>query len=244
MFRKLAASALVLGMFVGTARAAERPRPGVVFLVGGVGGIDLMGPAARWAFRCVGVPHDMVPFVWTTGAGRLLRDLQDTRNLTARADELAALICRLKSEDPTRPVYVVGHSGGTGLALAAVERLPGATVERVVLLSAAVSPGYDLRPALRATRGEVVSYHSPLDLFWLGWGTTQFGTIDRVYAPSAGLLGFAEPAGLDEEGRQLYGRLVQVGWEPSRLLANHGGLHVSTILPGFLSRHVAPWLMP
>src|SRR5438874_3847 len=79
---------------------------------------------------------------------------------------------------------------GAGLGLAAAAQLPAGTVERVVLLSAAVAPTYDLRPALTATRGEIVSFHSSLDRVLLDWGTSQFGTVDRVYGPAAGLSGF------------------------------------------------------
>jgi pimeloyl-ACP methyl ester carboxylesterase len=141
-------------------------------------------------------------------------------------------------------VFLVGHSAGGALVLAAAERLPPGTLERVVLLSAAVSPVYDLRPALRATRCQIVSFHSWLDCLWLDLGTSRFGTVDRVYGPSAGNTGFVVPAGLDAEGEALYGRLVQLGWKPDMLLCSRGGLHHSTIMPVFLARHVAPLLKP
>jgi pimeloyl-ACP methyl ester carboxylesterase len=216
----------------------------VVFILGGVGGTDFIGCAAQWALPKAGVPHEVRDFLWTHGKGRLFQDLQDTRHLMAKADELAAEVMKIKRSDPDRPVYLVGHSGGGGLALAAAERLPADTLERVILLSAAVSPSYDLRPALRATRREIVSFHSPIDRFWLDWGTRRFGTIDRVYGPSAGLVGFEVPAGLGEEERAAYQRLMQVEWKPEMIFAGYGGLHVSTCMPGFLSRQVAPWLKP
>src|SRR5262249_27658437 len=153
----------------------------------GVGGIDPLGTAAKWALRQSGVPHEVRDFVWTHGTGSLLKDLQDTQHLMCKADDLAIEVRKIKAEEPWRPVYLIGHSGGAGLVLATAERLPPDTLERVILLSAAVSPSYDLRPALLATKREIVSFHSHLDRFWLDWGTSQFGTIDRVYGPSAGL---------------------------------------------------------
>jgi len=233
---------LVLPLLVGTVPAAERT--GLVVVAGGVGGVDPLGLWAKMLLPWTGVPHEIRDFVWTTGFGKLVRDVQDTTNLKARADQLAREVLDYKAEHPDSPVYLVGHSGGTGIVLATAERLPPATLERIVLLSPAVSPGYDLRSALRATRGEIVSFHSTLDRFWLDWGTTRYGTIDRVHSQAAGVNGFVAPAGLDAEGEALYRRLVQIGWKPEMLLEFRGGFHASTVMPAFLARHVAPWLRP
>jgi pimeloyl-ACP methyl ester carboxylesterase len=219
-------------------------KPGVVYVVGGVGGMDILGMSAQWALPRAGVPHVIRNFVWTHGFGRLFKDLQDTRHLLAKAEELARDIRRLKAEDPDRPVYVVGKSGGTGLVLAAAEMLPPNTLERIVLLSAAVSPGYDLRRALKATRGQIVSFYSDYDLLILGWGTSQFGTVDRVYGPSAGLRRFSVPTGLSDADRALYQRLVEVPWKPRMICEGHTGAHFGTSLPAFLGKEVAPWLKP
>jgi hypothetical protein len=120
--------------------------------------------------------------------------------------------------------------------------LPPATLERIVLLSAAVSPNYDLCPALRAVRGEIVSFHSDLDRIWLGWGTSQFGTVDRVYGPGAGRTGFVRPPDLGPEGYEAYRRLVQVPWRPELLLEANAGGHHATVRPDFPCKYVAPWL--
>jgi pimeloyl-ACP methyl ester carboxylesterase len=243
---------MVLAFFVtlpilipGSAPAEERGVPGVgiVYVVGGVGGMDPLSTWAQTAFQQAQVPHEVRLFFWTHGKGRVLRDLQDTTHLVSKAEELAGEI-REELASTDRPIYLVGHSAGAGVVLEAAARLPPATLARIVLLSAAVSPGYDLRPALRATRGEIISFHSSLDRVWLGWGTRQFGTVDRVYGPSAGMLGFQQPGRSDPEGRQLYRRLVQVAWTPRMLLAFCGGSHHSTVMPLFLATQVAPWLLP
>jgi pimeloyl-ACP methyl ester carboxylesterase len=236
--------ALVLPCTLAAPPQTERPRPGVVFVVDGIGGLNPLGRWARVALPLAGVPHEVRPFHWTHGVLRPLRDLQDTRHLIERAAALADEVLRVKAEDPDRPIYLIGHSAGAALVLIAAGRLPDATLERVVLLSAAVSPTFDLTGALKATRGEVVSYSSACDWFYLWWGTSQFGTADRTYGPSAGLGGFVPPDGLDEEGRALYARLVQRPWQPQALLECRGGGHTSTTAPWFLARHVAPWLRP
>jgi pimeloyl-ACP methyl ester carboxylesterase len=219
-------------------------RPGVVFILGGIGGMDPIKLWAKLALPWGGVPHEVRDFDWTHGKGRLLRDLQDIRHLQNKAEELAEAVRAVKAAEPDRPVYFVGHSAGAALALMTAEKFPPGTLERVVLLAPAVSDDYDLRPALRATRGEVVSYNSAYDWFFLDWGTTQFGTADRVYGRSAGLNGFQIPDGLCDEDRLLYGRLVQVPWRWDMLLDGRGGAHHSPCMPLFLARHVAPWLGP
>jgi pimeloyl-ACP methyl ester carboxylesterase len=226
------------------ARSAESvngAKPGVVFVVGGVGGVDPLQSWAQVALPLAGMPHEVRVFEWTHGKFRYLRDLQDTRYLKDKAAELAAQVLAVKEDDPSRPVFLMGHSAGAALVLEAAGDLPPGTLDRVILLSAAVSPGYDLRPALRATRGEVVSFNSPLDCFMLSFGTSFFGTVDRYYVNAAGMEGFKAPDDLDEEGRRLYGRLVQSAWS-AEMFFERGCWHNSTCMPLFLGRQVTPWL--
>jgi pimeloyl-ACP methyl ester carboxylesterase len=241
---RLATAAALLLWLPAPLSAGEPERTGVVFVVGGIGGIDPLQWFGPWALSRAEVRHEVRVFEWTHGKGHLFRDLQDTRHLLAQAERLAGQVRSLKAENPGQRVYLVGHSGGAAVVLAAAERLPPATLERVVLLSAAVSPTFDLRDALRATRGEIVSFHSRQDRFLLGWFTSQFGTADRVYGPAAGLDGFEPPPDLDEEGRRLYARLVQVPWRLDSLLRFRGGGHQGTTRPIFLATQVAPWLQP
>src|SRR6266571_9149231 len=118
---------------------------GVVFVVGGVGGWDILGPASQWELPRVGIHHEVRDFVWTHGFGQPFKDLQDAPHLRRKADELAEEIRKVKKKDPRLPIYLIGKSGGAGLVLLATERLPADTLDRIILLSAAVSPGYDLR---------------------------------------------------------------------------------------------------
>src|SRR5882724_5974600 len=189
-----------------------RVRPGVVVTVEGIGGVDLLPRTANTSLHKVGLPHEVRNFRWSHGTGRFLIDLQDTQHLIKKADELAQYLIRVRAEAPERPLYVVAKSAGTGLTLFALGQVPPGTVDRAILISSAVSPSFDLRQALRGTRGEIVAFHSRNDQVVLNWGTSHFGTADRYYGPSAGLRGFVPPADLDQEGRELYRRLVQVAW--------------------------------
>lgn len=216
--------------------------PGLVIIVEGVGGIDMVCKSAALAFRQVGLPHEVHYFNWSHGAGKVLRDLQDTQHVFKKAEELAAFIKDYRDRHPRRRIYVIGKSGGTGLVLYAVQTLPPNTVDRVILLSPAVSPAFDLRPALRATRQQMVSFHSRNDRMVLGWGTSQFGTIDRYYGKSAGMIGFTIPDQLSQEDKRLYMRLVQVPWTARMLREGNVGTHSSTSMPWFLTSEVIPWL--
>jgi pimeloyl-ACP methyl ester carboxylesterase len=228
--------------FAAAPLAAAEPGAGVVFVVDGIGGFEPLGFNARLLLPRSGVVHEIREFRWGHGKGKFLRDLQDTAHLLVKADELALQVLDVKRRAPARPVFLVGYSAGTFIVLEAARKLPPATLERVVLLSSAVSPTYDLRPALRATRGEIVSYNSSLERLILDWGTSQFGTADRVFGPAAGLHGFEPPRDLDAEGAALYRRLVQRPWQPRMLLEGRGGLHSSTHAPIFVARELAAWL--
>jgi hypothetical protein len=217
-------------------------RPGIVVTVEGIGGLDMLGPHATASLRKAGLPHEVRNFRWSHGTGRFLVDLQDTQHLINKANELAQLLIMLREDAPHRPLFVVAKSAGTGLTLFALEQVPPGTVDRTILISAAVSPSYDLRQALRATRGEVVAFYSRNDQIVLNWGTRHFGTADRYYGPSAGLRGFVPPPELDSEGRSLYRRLVQVSWTPRMILEGNAGNHLGTGQAAFLCAEIVPWL--
>jgi pimeloyl-ACP methyl ester carboxylesterase len=247
--RKMLVTLLILllsfgreGTLLSQPRSCEESRPGIVIVVGGVGGFDILALSAQHALPKAGVRHEIREFAWSHGFGKVFKDLQDSRHLVRKAEELAELIRQLRAADPERPIYLVAKSGGTGLVLLAAELVPAGSMERVILLSAAVSPRYDLRRALRACNKEIVSFYSRHDHFILNWGTRQFGTIDRVYGPSAGLLGFDVPDDLNPEDRALYSRLVQIPWNSRMIRQGHTGTHTGTSLPGFLAAEVAPWL--
>lgn len=214
-------------------------KPGIIFVVGGAGALDFGYAATQWAFKTAKVPHELREFQWSHGKGRVLRDLQDTRHLIAKAEELANVIKEYKTGHPDRPVYLIARSTGAAVVLEAAARLPDATLEKIVLLASAVSPRYNLVPALRATRGEIVAYRSDLDGVVLGWGTSTFGTADRLYSESAGKTGFLLPSH-DALTRLYYLRLVQVSWKPRMLWTGHLGDHFGCNAPLFVLSEIAP----
>jgi pimeloyl-ACP methyl ester carboxylesterase len=179
---------------------------------------------------------------WGHGFGRWFADLTDVANHQAQSRVVVEIVSGWLLENPSKPVFLVGKSGGTWIVVKALEDLPSGSVEAVVLLAAAISPDYDLSPALRAVKRELVSFWSPLDVVVLGIGTWIFKTTDRVRSVSAGLVGFRRPKTLDDAGERLYERLRQVRWEPKMAKTGYFGGHVGPDSPAFLRRYVVPLL--
>jgi pimeloyl-ACP methyl ester carboxylesterase len=219
-------------------------KKGLVLVVGGVGGLDLCGFCMRRAVKAAGLPYAVEVVVWGHGFGRWYSDLSDVAHLDRQAERVAGSIRGFRAEHPGQPVFVVGKSGGAGIAVKALERLDLDSVERAVLLAPALSPRYDLARALRAVHRELVVFTSPLDMVILGAGTRLFGTIDRVRTVGAGLVGFAVPGPgePDEERRRWYAKLRHVRWRPRMLGLGHLGGHFGTDQPWFLREHVVPLL--
>ncbi|MGF1581944.1 MAG: hypothetical protein ACFCD0_21675 [Gemmataceae bacterium] len=219
---------------------------GIVFLLEGVGGLDLLHVSGKVGLKWqAGLPHEIRQFRWSHGPGCFLMDLQDFRHLEKQSQQLARTILAIRRKTPNRPIYFVAHSGGTGLAIRAAELLPPNTIDRIVLLASALSPRRDLRGALRASRGGIISYYSSHDHLILYLGTMNFGTVDRYYEASAGYSGFIRPPNLPNQDELLYRqRLVQIPWNPDMIWHGHYGNHIGAVMPGFLASEVAKWLQP
>jgi alpha-beta hydrolase superfamily lysophospholipase len=220
------------------------PPSGFVLVADGIGGLDLCGIALRAVLRAERLPYVVQLFRWGHGWGRWHADLTDAVNRDTKAQLVAETIRQFKIVQPSCPVYIVAKSGGSGVAVKALELLGEQTVERVILLAPAMSPGYDLTRALRAVRREMVVFWSPLDVLVLGAGTRLFGTIDRVKSISSGMVGFRVPAidDADATRNQGYAKLRQVRWRPRMAVTGYLGGHLGPDSPRFLRKYVVPLL--
>ncbi len=162
-----------------------------------------------------------------------------------RAADLARQIVTYQDRYPGRPVHVVAHSGGCGVAVFAVEALPeGRSIDSLVLLAPAISPTYDLCSVLRRTRRGVLNSYSGRDWCVLGLGTRFFGTTDRRFCDAAGLKGFRPPESSDAGGRALYAeKLTQIAWREELVECSHWGGHITSASEDFLARKITPWMM-
>jgi len=222
--------------------SAEREGHGLVLVADGVGGLDLCGTALRYVMGAQKLPYVVKVVPWGHGLGHWHADLTNAANRDEQAKRLADEVTAFRARSSGRPVFLVGKSGGTGVVVKALELLPDGAVDGAVLIAPALSPRYDLTRALRAVRLEVVVFWSPLDVIVLGAGTRIFGTIDRIKAVSAGLVGFRVPAPGSEERRTQYAKLRQIRWRPVMASTGYLGGHVGPDSPAFLRKYVVPLL--
>jgi pimeloyl-ACP methyl ester carboxylesterase len=215
---------------------------GLVLVADGCGGIELCELAMRQVMSERGGLCRVRPVRWGHGFGRWFADLSDVGNHRAQSRAIVEGVLAWRERNPSKPVFLVGKSGGTWIVVKALEDLPVGSVEAVVLLAPAISPDYDLSKALKAVSRELVAFWSPLDVIVLGAGTWLFKTTDRVRAFSAGMVGFRPPEGLDDAGRLLYEKLRQVRWRPEMASTGYLGGHVGPDSPAFLRKYVVPLL--
>lgn len=176
--------------------------------------------------------------------GGYLANLTRVDRNKKRAADLAAAIMRYQDEFPDKPVWLVAHSGGCGVAVFAAEALPAdRKIEGIVLLAGAISPTYDLRKALSRTHRGILNNYSCKDEMVLRWGTSFFGTTDRQFCPACGYAGFTIPDHLSSEDRQLYAKLKQIAWQKEMAdTCRHWGGHITSASGVYMARHVAPWM--
>jgi pimeloyl-ACP methyl ester carboxylesterase len=164
-----------------------------------------------------------------------IHNLRAHERNVATAAAIAAEIAQWRRAHPDAPFYLVGYSGGGGMATLVTAALPdGVVIDRLVLVAPAISPDYPLgADVLPHVREYVVNYASERDL-QVGWGTRTFGTIDRKNTASAGAIGFAAA---DE-------RLLEHRWSNADLAVGHAGNHLAYLNPRWQAAKLLPALDP
>jgi hypothetical protein len=219
--------------------ATGSPELGMTFVLSGIEGASIHTHGMARGLRDGGVPGAMTVFEWGERfpIGFLGKLVRRNRGDGAR---LAAAITAYQMDFPGRPVWIMAQSGGAGIAVFAVEALgEGHAIEGIVLLNPALSPTYDLRPALVHLRHGLLNSHSARDWLVLGWGTRVFGTSDREYVAAAGRVGFLVP-----KGAEAYRKVTQLAWcERYGRECSHWGGHVPSGRGTFLRRVIGPWMV-
>lgn len=215
----------------------------VLVLVDGVGGFQAAGLVVRRSLREAGCEIGTVLFRWQTPIyADIFSDLMWLRRNRVMSAKLARLLLRFRREQSRTRLHVMAYSGGAGIAVFALERLVGRSpVDTLVLACPALSPTYNLGPALRAVK-RAYALVSPRDSFILGFGTRTFGTTDRVFTSAAGRLGFRKPVGLSAADEEAYARLGQFQWTPEYASLRHHGTHAGWASVPFLRTHLPPLL--
>ncbi len=211
----------------------ERLENGLVIVLPGIEGESPMNHSIRQGLIDAGVYRAVPIYRWGRPiplAGPLINQMDVVGNRLA-GQRIARMIVEYQDAHPGRPVHLVGHSGGGGVAVFAAEALPaGRKVDGLVLLSASISEGYDLSDALRHTRSGIVNFYTSRDVGLLVIGTTLAGNVDGVRGPAAGAAGF----------ERSYSRLYQIDFSAA---IGRSGAHSAATQSGFVMRCVAPWVL-
>jgi pimeloyl-ACP methyl ester carboxylesterase len=206
--------------------------PNVIFVADGAGDFRAASTSVRKVVARDCLPGSVQTVIWSHGYMRILKDQLDYAYARAQGYQLAETILALRQTHPEVGIYVVGHSAGAVVALAAAESLPPCTIDAMALLAPSLSTFYDVRPALLAVRRHMDVYYSTHDNLYLGLGTGIVGTSERLHAPASGRVGF-----------QVYEdscKLRQHQWQCSDWHTGNRGGHYGAYQPGFLREQVIP----
>jgi len=210
-----------------------REENGLVIILPGIEGESGLnhnirrGLVAAGCYRSIPIWNWGAPF---PGLGMVIN--QTPIGKKAVGKRIAEDIEKYQDSHPGRPVHVIGHSGGGGIAVFVAEGMsPGRKIDGLVLLAASISNDYSLGKALSHCRQGILNFHNKDDIGLLGVGTALMGNVDGGRSPSAGLTGF----------KSSLPRLYQI--RVSRDMAGFNGAHEAPTRPKFVSRYVAPWVL-
>jgi len=213
----------------------ERLNNGLVIILPGIEGHSRLNENIRSGLVASEIYHAIPIYPWgrpVPFVGPLITQVDFLGNRLAGI-RMAKIITNYQDKYPDRPVYVVGHSGGGGVAVFTAEAMPeDRKIDGLVLLSASISSAYNLKKALSHCRNGIVNFYNKGDAGVLGLATTVIGTVDGTHGPSAGLIGFDC---FDKPG---YEKLYQV-----RMMGVSSNEHTTSTQVGFVSSYVTPWVL-
>jgi pimeloyl-ACP methyl ester carboxylesterase len=210
------------------------PQSGRVLVLPGVGNtrFHLAGFVGRAEQQLPEFEIDVEP--WGVPFMTLHNLRAHARNVVT-AERIAGEITAWRRAHPFETFYLVGYSGGGGMATLVTAALPtDVSIDRLILVAPAVAPDYPLDAAvLPRVREFIVNYSSERDL-QVGWGTRTFGTIDRKHTSSAGAIGF------DVD----HSRLLEHSWSPADEPFGHRGNHLAYLNARWQAAKLLPALDP
>jgi pimeloyl-ACP methyl ester carboxylesterase len=222
-------------------------RKGLVIILPGIEGKSSLNEHIRQGLVASGVDCAIEIHQWglLVPVVKLFANQVNVPGNYAAGREIAKVIARYQDRYPDNPVYLVGHSGGGGIAvfaLEALEKMPGKhRITGAVLLSPSISADYDLSVALQHTRQGVANFYNESDVAALGLATTILGNVDGGRGAAAGRAGFDRP-GLDDTPEKVfaYSKLYQV--KITREMMSSRLAHMGTTGVAFIAAYVAEWV--
>ncbi len=228
IFRPVAKVSLVV--------TSERLERGLVLVLGGMEGPSRYAQNVVTGLLAGGYPGAIEVFDWNAGPPIVCcyRNLADQRHHHHQARRLAERIRRHEAAFPGSPVSLIAHSSGCWIVWKALELIrDNKSVDRAVLLAPSISPAQHPGTPAAACRRGLWSIGSPGDYFFLGLGTTLFGTSDRAWTPAAGWIGWHH---FDVRGFE------ELRWHPAWVRYGYWGNHTTCTAVRFVQCVLAPGL--
>ncbi len=180
---------------------------------------------------------------WTRHDSRKL-DLMDMEAQVNAAARIACSVKAIRKDAPNAHIFLVGHSAGAHVVLVAAGMLPPKSLDRIIVLSPAVSRGYDLTGALKAARYGIDNFYSTNDDV-LDPENYHYRNADGAPGHAAGKFGFCSMS-TDKKDLELYRNLRQIAWNESYF--GSGGHNVwslrhnlkKTVVPMFFTAPAPP----
>jgi pimeloyl-ACP methyl ester carboxylesterase len=214
---------------------------GVVFVANGAGDYRTLTENLTRVVDEANAPLQVETLDWSKGYRRNIADQVDHENHLEQGRRLATFVDAYRRANPHGRVYLMGHSAGCAVILAAAELLPPGSVNRIILLAPSVCASYDLRPALNTSCDGIDVFYSRRDRLVLGLGMQIVGTTERGCRTAAGLEGFT-PIVSTPADAAAYGKLRQHAWDPAVAWSGNNGGHFGDIQPSFLKAYVLPMM--
>lgn len=237
----LAAATLLAGC--GDTLNADFTKPemrdkGMVYILPGIQGVDYHYLNIRKGLIGAGVPYAVKIHPWGCQIPgiNLAINQTDTKDDRQWGATIAQEIADYQGQYPGRPVFIIGQSGGAGVAVFAAEamaNIEGASrLAGLVLLDGSISADYDLNLALSRCSEGIVNFYNLSDVALLEYGTGLMGNVDGGHGASAGLKGFTGSfAGLYQ---------VQVTQD---MVDDFESPHFADCSQAFTAQYIAPWVI-
>jgi len=214
---------------------------GIVYVADGAGDFRTTSAALKRVLAEDGVPLEVRTVLWSHGYWRVAADQLDEEHTRVEGLRLAEQIAAERRANPDQEIYLLGHCAGCGVVLSAAEALPPQSVDGIILLAASMPTNYDLRPALRCSRGGIDNFYSSQDRWCLGLWLRLGIVAGARYTPAAGRFGF-RPVIESPADAAVYAHLRQHSWQPDWEWAGNSGGHYGCYQPEFLRLFIVPLL--
>ncbi len=218
--------------------AYDRREHGLIIVLPGIEGISSVNDGITRGLAAAGLPHSMIIHDWRRYRIWSPLHLASEQHNRQQARVVVDIVVDYQRNFPGRPVHLIGHSAGSGVALFVLESLPDdVKVQSVILLAAAVSRRIDAESLAERTIDGIWNFYSALDMPTVGLGTLIFGTTNRRHEVSAGALGFIERSPKSESTG-----LFQIRFRPHMMRDWNLGGHFGATNSAFVRHYIAPLL--